>query len=56
MPIPISQFIPPTFASLASICLVSHLYLYFCFANKFICTFPLDSTYKRYNAIFAFSF
>ena len=29
-----------------------HLYLYFCFADKFICTIFLDFTYKQYYAVF----
>ena len=32
-----------------------HLCLYFCFANKLICTIFLDSTYKLYHTMF-FSF
>ena len=32
-----------------------HLCLYFCFANKLICTIFLDSTYKQYHTMF-FSF
>ena len=31
-----------------------HLWLYFCFVNKFICTHFLDSTYKWYHMVFLF--
>ena len=32
-----------------------HLWLYFCFVNKLVCTiFFLDSTYKQYHMIFVF--
>ena len=38
--------------SVCSLCLC----LYFCFANKFICTIFLDFTYKQYYTIFVFLF
>ena len=31
-----------------------HLWLSFCFVNRFICTVSLESTYKQYNVIFVF--
>ena len=31
-----------------------HLWLSFCFVNMFICTVPLESTYKQHNVIFVF--
>ena len=31
-----------------------HLWLYFYFVNRFICTIFLDSTYKRYHMVFVF--
>ena len=39
----------------AAVCFL-HLWLYFYFANKFICTVFLDSTYKRYYTILVFLF
>ena len=32
-----------------------HLWLYFCFVSKFICTIFLDSTYEQYRMILVFS-
>ena len=53
MSVPVSQLIPPPFSpSIRSL----RLRLYFCFANKFICTIFLDSTYKWYYTIFVFLF
>ena len=44
--IPISQFIPPLpFPRWCPHIYSLHLCLYFCFANRFICTIFLDSTY-----------
>ena len=53
MPVPISQFIPPCLFLCLSLYCFLHLWLYFCFVNKFICTvFFLDSTYKWYHIFF----
>ena len=48
MSIPISQFTAPLSPLVTPSWLpqVLHLWLYFCFVNKFICTIFLDSTYK----------
>ena len=32
-----------------------HLWLYFCFVNRFICTIFLDATYKQYHMNLSFS-
>ena len=50
--IPISQFIPPPYR-LVTIGFL-HLWLYFCFVTKFICTLFLVSTCKRHHMIFVF--
>ena len=55
MSIPVSQFIPLPFSSQYSYICSLHFCLYICFANKFIYTIFLDSTHKRYSAIFGFS-
>ena len=54
MSVPISQFILPPLPHLVTISLFLHLWLCFCFANKFISTIFLDSAYKRYHMIFVF--
>ena len=56
MLIPISQFIPPSFSPWYPYIYSLYLCLYFCFANKFIWTIFLDSTYKIYYTIFVFLF
>ena len=55
MSIPTSQFIPLP-QPLVTISCFLHLWLYFCFINKFICTLFsfLDSTYKQYHMISVF--
>ena len=51
MSIPISQFIPlpppPTFPSWCPYVCSLYLSLYFCLADRFICTIFLDSAYMR---------
>ena len=50
MSIPISQFIPPPPPAFPPWCpcvCSLHLCLYFCLANRFICTIFLDSTYMH---------
>ena len=56
MSTPISQFIPPLFPAWYSYTCTLQLCLYFCFANKFIYTIFLDSTYKWHYTIFVFLF
>ena len=56
MSIPVSQFISSLLPPSVSICLLLHLGLYFCFANKFICIIFPDSTYGQYCMIFVFLF
>ena len=36
------------------ICVSFAMWLYFCFANEFICTIFLDFTYKQYHMMFVF--
>ena len=45
--IPISPFIPPCFPPWYPYICSLHLYLYFCFANKIICTIFLDFAYTH---------
>jgi len=54
--IPISQFIPPLFSLLGLHTFVLYLCLYFCFANRFICTIFLDSTHSVNKQYLFFSF
>ena len=55
MPIPISQFIPPSLPIKVFICLFSTSVSLFCFAYGFICTVFLDSTYMcQYTLFFSF--
>ena len=58
MTIPISQCILPTptphFPCWQPEVYFLHLWLYFCFVNKFMCAIILDSTYKWYPTIFVF--
>ena len=51
MSIPVSQFIPPLFPPWCPYICSLHLRLYFCFANKIICTVSLDSTYMCWYMI-----
>ena len=54
--IPISHFIPPPFLSpWQPYSCFPHLWLYFCFVNRFICTIFLDVTYKQYHMNLSFS-
>ena len=56
MSIPISQFIPPpTFPPWCPYVCSLHLCLYFCLANRFICTVFLDSTYALIYDFFSLS-
>ena len=56
MSIPISQFSPLIPSLLVIITFFSiHLQIYFCFANKFICTIFIDSTYRQYYICFSLS-
>ena len=43
----------PFFPTLASLSSFLYIYLYFCFANKLICTVFLDSAYKWYDIWFS---
>jgi len=57
MPIPVSQFIPPTpFPFGVHTFFPLHLCLCFCFAHMFICIIFLDSTYMCLYTIFVFLF
>ena len=50
MSILIFQFIPPCLSPLVAIVYFLHLWLYFSFIDKFICTtFKKDFTYKQYH-------
>ena len=52
----VSQIIPPPVYLLITRSLFLHLWLYFCFVDKFICIplFWLDSTYEQYRVRFIF--
>ena len=56
MSTPVFQFIPPPPPPIppGNHKYFLHLYLYFCFVDKFICSLFLDSTYKQYHMIFVF--
>ena len=45
---------PPTFPAGNKKFFFLHLWVYFCFVNKFMCAIILDSTYKWYPMIFVF--
>ena len=45
---------PPTFPAGNKKFFFLHLWVYFCFINKFMCAIILDSTYKWYPMIFVF--
>ena len=47
-----SQIHPTSLPFLVALCLLSTSMSHFCFANKFICTIFLDSTYKHYYVFF----